>query len=217
MSNIVTIGLYCEGATDERFLLSIIKRTFDEIAMECSSQLEVYYPERIPYIGGPFVEAVKKATILAYKQGVMVLCVHTDADDRNDRTAFQFKITPAFAAVEGPESCEVLVAVVPVRITEAWMLADIELLQEEIGNVAPQAIRSHHYPESEADPKATIEEIIRAALADRPRRQRGQLCIGDLYQPIGQKLALSKLEKLGSYVKFKEEVRAAYRKLNYLS
>jgi hypothetical protein len=217
MSNIVTIGLLCEGTTDERFLLSVIKRTFDEVALECASQLEVYDPELVDGKGLPFVAMVQQAATSAQEHGIMVLCVHTDADSADDRTAFEFKINPAFSAVVGPQYCEALVAVVPIRMTEAWMLADAELLREEIDPVGHGAeLVLPARPESEHDPKETITELIRLALASRSRRQRDQLRIGDLYQPIGQKLNLRKLERLSSYQKFKESVRAAYRKLNYL-
>ncbi len=216
MSNIVTLGLHCEGTTDERFLLSVIKRTFDEVALECASQLEIYDPERIAGKGANFVASVQAATAQAFDQGVKVLCVHTDADAADDRTAFTFKINPAFAATVGPAYCEALVAVVPVRMTEAWMLADPELLGQEIGAAEAQLPSLRQWPESQANPKAVLEEAIRVALADRPRRHRDQLRIGDLYQPIGQKLDLRKLAHLPSYQKFKEAVRATYRQLNYL-
>jgi hypothetical protein len=217
MSNIVTIGLHCEGTTDERFLLSVIKRTFDEVALECASQLEVYDPELVTGEGATFVAAVQQAATNAQAQGIMVLCVHTDADSVDDRTAFEFKINPAFSAVVGPQYCEALVAVVPVQMTEAWMLADAELLRDEIDPVGQGAnLPLPARPEYVNDPKETIVEVIRLALASRSRRQRDQIRIGDLYQPIGQKIDLQKLARLPSYQKFKESVRAAYRKLNYL-
>lgn len=49
-----------------------------------------------------------------------------------------------------------------------------------------------------------------------PKRRRKGLKIGELYSPIGQQLALEALEKLESYQKFKEAIRSAFRKLNYL-
>lgn len=219
MSNILTIGLHCEGTTDERFLLSVIKRTFDAVALECVSQLEVYEPQRVASAGGNFVEAVKQAATEAHRQGLMVLCVHADADAPDDRTAFDFKLTPALFAVAaappGAPPRALPVAVVPVRTTEAWMLADAGLLRDEIGSLPAQADLPAH-PEKVANPKEVIEEAIRLALADRPRRHRDQLQIGDLYQPLGQKIPLHKLELLPSYRKFKEAVRSVYRELNYL-
>ncbi|MCO6491039.1 MAG: hypothetical protein J5I98_21660 [Phaeodactylibacter sp.] len=44
MSNIVTIGFVTEGTTDVRFLENIIKRAFEEIAFDCSGEIEVYDP-----------------------------------------------------------------------------------------------------------------------------------------------------------------------------
>ena len=71
-------------------------------------------------------------------------------------------------------------------------------------------------PEADANPKQTIEDTIRIARRDLTKRRRRDLTIAELYAPIGQKVSLNMLEGLPSYQKFKEALRGAFKKLNYL-
>lgn len=220
MSNIITIGIAREGTTDERFLEHIIQRTFEEIAFECEGEIEVYSPVCFKYPPGTFIEKVLKLSQTAHEQGLMVLCVHTDADSATDRTAFDFRIKPAFDEVEASRNqiCKNLVAVVPIQETEAWMLADKEVFKKEIGiNSNENFSDLHKIPESVARPKEYIENIIRKNVEATQIKKQYQIKISDLYTPLGQKIDLKYLRKLTSYLKFEEQVRGAYRKLNYLN
>ena len=52
------IGFVTEGATDHRFLETIIQKTFEDIALECDNQIEimpVYYLEKQK---GSFIEQI---------------------------------------------------------------------------------------------------------------------------------------------------------------
>jgi hypothetical protein len=162
------------------------------------------------------LEQAKKAKDV----GVMVLCIHADADDRSDNEVYTNKIQPAFQAVEDIDEdvCKNLVAVVPIYMTEAWMLADVNLLVDVIGtDKSINDLELNREPESVSDPKQIIKNAIRIAFEDQTRRKRGRsLSISELYLPIGQRIHLHKLERLSSYRKFKEGVRNAYRRLNYL-
>lgn len=113
--------------------------------------------------------------------------------------------------------CRNIVPIIPVHMTESWMLADIELLKNEIGTTLSNVdLGLNRMPESVAQPKDLINNAIRISRTGLVRRRRHELTINQLYQPIGQKIALDRLDQLPSYAKFKEAVRAAYRKLNYL-
>ena len=99
---------------------------------------------------------------------------------------------------------------------EAWMLADTELLKSEIGTTkSDNDLGINRDPESIADPKTVIEEAIRIAQSDLPKR-RQRLTISDLYAIIGDKIGLDRLSLLNSYLRFQEEVRNTYRTLNYM-
>ena len=214
------IGLYTEGPTDIRFLKSIVKRTFDKICYECSPMIEILDIYPIKITKSSFIEDVMNASRQGVDNfGIIILCVHADADDSSDENVYQNKITPALSAIENAEDgiCKIIVPVIPVRMTEAWMLADKALLKKEIGtNKTDQELNIYKAPEQYADPKATIEEAIRIAQQERTRRHRNELTIADIYLSIGQSISIDKLKQVPSYTKFQENIRTAFRKLNYL-
>ena len=220
MANILTIAYATEGSTDERFLNTIIKKVFEEIAFDCEGVIEVYDPVfmQLPKANS-FVNSLVNLSRKAYQSGFNVLCIHVDADSNVDAEVIKYKIAPAFKAVNSELDntvCNNLVAIIPIHMTEAWMLADKDLLKNEIGtNMSNIDLGISRTPESIANPKEIIKTALEIAQAHLPSR-RNKLDIGDLYQPIGQKLSMERLERLESFIKFKSSVSAALRNLNYL-
>ena len=149
----------------------------------------------------------------------MILCVHTDADARTDDVAINNKIAPALAALAAApgDLCKILVAVIPVQMTESWMLADIPLLLEEMTtDKAAHDLGLTRLPENCADPKANIKDALRIAQADTARRRRRfEISISDLYLPLGQKIPLEKLSALPSYQKFRDSAKTALKALAF--
>lgn len=187
--------------------------------MQCEGDIEVFPPVPIanPQKAG-FVENALFAATAAYNNGIQVLCIHTDSDNKRDDEAFNARILPALKAITeaSVNICNNLVAIVPVHMSEAWMLADKELLKDEIGTNRRNAdLGIAQNAEAIADPKTAIENALRIALVDKPSKTRN-ISIKDLYQPMGQKIPLEKLEALPSYEKFRQSVEAAFRRLNYL-
>lgn len=218
MNNILTIGYIGEGTTDERFLAHIIKRTFEDLAFECKGQIEVYDPQYIKVNSSKFVDKVVDAA--THGKWLHVLCVHTDADSENDTMSFQNKINPAFENIEQAQGdlCRNIVPIVPVHMTEAWMLADVATLIDEIGtNKAASDLglpTKINQVESDSDPKRTIVDAIRLAFENVPTRRR--ISIADLYSPISQNVSLQTLNMLPSYAKFRIAARQALVNLNYM-
>jgi len=212
--SVLTIAYTGEGATDERFLGGVIKRTFEEVALTCRKEIEIYDPDFFHFQGNSFVEGV--VNVAREAKHWLVLCVHTDADDADDQRIRETKINPAWATVwnEGDNCCQNLVAIVPIRATEAWMLADWDTLT---GMIGWERAERPSDPERIGNPKGFIEELIRQSLEGRTRRQRGrQLSIGDLYQPLGNTVDLALLGRLTTWQRFRAEVENAFRVLNYL-
>lgn len=221
MSNILTIAYTTEGATDQRFLKAIIAKVFEELAFDCDGIIEVFDPVFIKFpkqLG--FVNDFINVSIEAYKIGINVLCVHVDADSYSDEDVIKFKIAPAFNAIQNKHDkaiCKNLIAIIPIHMTEAWMLADKELLKEEIGtNLSNADLGITRAPESIANPKKIVEDALNIAQAHLPKR-RNKIFIEDLYQPIGQKITIDKLEVLASFKNFKVSVENALKELNYLN
>ena len=97
------------------------------------------------------------------------------------------------------------------------MIADKSLLKDEIGiEKSDTELEIHLNPEFISNPKEIIENIIRLSKEDYTKRKRYKgLNISDLYQIIGQKINLSELEKLTSYMKFKNSLINKLKELNF--
>lgn len=180
----------------------------------------MYDPQFLEIPKQPFAEQSLEAAISA--KWVNVLCIHTDADDVKDESAFEDRIYPAIKAISesAQDVCKNIVPLVPVHMTEAWMLADTGLLIEEIGSnkteaelKLPTKVRQI---EDINNPKMTIENAISLAFADQLIRRRRGVTISDLYSPLSQTIPLEKLEMLTSYKKFRQAAEAALRNLKYL-
>ena len=221
MSNFILAGLFTEGTTDVRFLSSVVERTLEDIAFDCTCDIETKLEIiNISKAGLSFNEQVLEASRVALdKFGVLILFVHTDSDSVSDDLIFQSKIFPSQKILSEQDNnyCKNMVAIVPVQMTESWMIADKKILKEEIGvEKTDTELGIHLNPESITNPKELIEEIIRISKEDLSKRRRNKgLVISDLYQIIGQKLELSELEKLSSYLKFKNSLKDKLRELNF--
>ncbi|WP_396151336.1 DUF4276 family protein [Flavobacterium sp.] len=222
MSNFILSGLYTEGNTDVRFLSSVVERTLFEIAYYCTGDIETKL-EILEFskTGLSFNDQVLEASKLGHeKYGILLLFIHTDSDDENDIQVFQSKISPALDLLSQQNKdkyCKNLVAIVPIQMTESWMIADRELLKDEIGiNKTDAELGIHLNPESIKNPKFLIEDIIRLSKEDLTKRRRNKgLEISDLYQIIGQKIELSQLDNIPSYVKFKNSLISKLMELNF--
>lgn len=218
----VFIGFTTEGTTDVLFLQKIVERTFEEIAYECYGDVEPFVKYlKIDKTDLSFDDYILKASRQGVDEiGMMILCVHSDADDASNDNTVNYKIIPAqtrLANEPGGDICKVLVALIPVQMMESWMLADKELLKREIGTTKSDAeLQIDRFPESISDPKSVIEGAIRIARQEITKRRRKKLTIDDIYLPVGQKISIEKLKALPSYLYFQEEVRKAYRKLNLM-
>lgn len=223
MSKLLFAGFFAEGNTDIQFLKPVVEKTLRKVAFECKGQIEIELRTiQITKSGLSFVEQVKEASKTGVEEfGMMLLCVHTDADAKTDSQIQESKIEPAkdtLKALDEQEYCKIMVSIVPIQMTEAWMLADTDLLKEQIGiQQIDSELGLHKNPEEITNPKQLIQEVIRKAEAHKTKRRRKkELDISELYQIIGESLDIKHLEKLTAYQKFEEELREALRELRFL-
>lgn len=221
MSNILTLGLTAEGPTDYRFWTPILRKTFTDILIvEGKGEIEVWDVLEVFGQGKTYVNKTLDASKKAEELGIMILCTHVDADAISDQRAFDTQILPSLEAIDADSDnlCEIIVPIVPTFMTEALMLADTELIREELGTTkSAKELGISGRPEHLSNPKETLDRAIQIAFADRPRRHRNQVKISDLYAPIGQNLSLKALDQVSSYQKFKSAAREGLKKLNYLT
>jgi hypothetical protein len=215
----VLVGFFSEGNTDARFFESIIEHTFIDISFECDKDIDIeLFPIKINKANLSFITKVSESSKKGF--GMTTLCVHTDADDVTKDNTYNNKINPAIQHIitlNQDEYCTLLTPLVPVQMTESWMLADIDLLKKEIGTTKSiNELGLNREPETITDPKNVIIEAIRISRQELTRRKRTNLSIDELYQSIGSKIELEKLDKLQSFRDFKKEIRNTYRALNHL-
>lgn len=221
MAKQLFLGLITEGTTDVRFLKSVVARTFQDIAFrECPQDVEVYvFDIRVSKIGLTFGDYVLQSSKEGVKNlGIMALAVHVDADKETVESRMNSHFLPVTEMLheKGEDYCKIITPIIPVRMIEAWMLSDTQLLKEEIGTKkTDHELGLDRPPESIADPKSTIEEAISKAYSDAPKKRR-EISIADLYSYIGDALEIAKMERLSSYRSFQDEVRATLRSLHYL-
>ena len=148
----------------------------------------------------------------------MILCVHTDADSPTDNCVMKNKIEPLLQKIQSCDEACKIVPVIPVQMSEAWMLADTILLKKELRTkISDDELGINKPPETIANPKQAIEEAIRITRKGISKRKRNQFGIGELYETIGAKISLDSLRQLSSFRKFEDNVRNAFRELKYLN
>ena len=221
MSNFIRTGLFTEGTTDIRFLQSVVKKTLDALAFDCKGDIETdLVLINSKKTGLTFNEQALSASQNAYEIGVEILFIHTDADNETNTKALEEKIIPAKKEINNTINvCKNIVAVIPIYMTESWMLADKELLKSEI-EIEDSDINLgiNKGPESIKDPKSVIEKIIRKSKEAKSKRLRNRgVTISELYQIIGLKLELTELEKLNSFSEFKKDLKKVFIQLNLFS
>ncbi len=208
------LALYAEGPSDTRFLPIIIQRTARSITGQHRS-IDVLDLTIISKKQGACEECILHAARDAY--GCHALIVHSDADDKTSVRAHKERIQPGFDLVlkfkSSEEVCEHLIPLIPVQMTEAWMLADGEALLDVIGaNRGPQDLRLPKASEVERDanPKRTLNEIVRNVNLNRCSSKRSsyrrKIDIDSRYEHLAGSIDLSKLAFVPSYKAFRDDL-----------
>lgn len=219
----VIVALTTEGSTDIRFLENIVQQAFEHVSFECTKDIEIIYQTlTTTKVGrGSFANYVVEAAKEAAECGATTVAIHSDADKNTYDERLNYNFVPARNAVasEDPKSiCKQITPVIPVRMIEAWMLADKEQFRIEVGTTL-----SYHDlgidgdPEQMADPKNKISLAIKTANERATHKKPVRdIDISDLYEILGQSLDVEKLMTMDSYCRFLDEIRALYRTLGLL-
>ena len=210
--NTVTIACLTEGKTDDRFLLGIIARTFESILLKAPGEIMVMEPQ---FFGKSSTKGVED--IVDQMDGYDIICIHADTDNLSPQQAIQQRIQPVINTIRNKGNTSCIVPIMPIRMTEAWMLADKDAFIEELDTEKSYAdLNISSNIENIADPKQIIIEAIRIVDADLPKKERGQVDISDLYTVLALSSQLSELERLSSYQTFVEDVVTCLKHLNFI-
>lgn len=161
----VVCTLLADGTSD-RVLLPILRWLLDQ---HCSAATELHFAEHLPSNPATLTERINAA--LDYYP-CHLLFVHRDAEGE-DPFFRQGQIEAAWAA--GTAKAR-LVSVIPVRMTEAWLLLDAAAIRGAAGNPSSSAALDLPRPrklEQHKDPKSVLFDALRVASGLSPSRLKG--------------------------------------------
>jgi len=193
--NVLVSGLYAEGPTDNRFLPIMIRRISELIlAQHDCTNIEALEP--IVIKKSPSISSRDECILQAAREAAEyhALIVHSDADNRTHKQTRIALFDPRYELVQRTEGnvCKDLLPIIPVRMVEAWMLADHEKLREVLRtSLATQDLGLHERPrqvELYGDPKETLKQIVQKSYPNQPGRW-GRI-IGKLYDELASEIRL---------------------------
>lgn len=217
------LALYAEGTTDEQFLPSILQRTCEQlIAKHNRTAVNVLDPKII----------AKKKNIANRDESILqaardaidfhILVIHADADSHTQEKALRERFQRGYELVKlsNEQVCKYLVPVVPIYMTEAWLLADNDALRQIIGtNMKAQELgllQKARLIETDSNPKQTLKNIVQKAYANRSKRQQ-QVDLSIIYRSLGRSIRLEQLENLKAYNQFVHDLTATLKKITLIS
>ncbi|SNY12270.1 DUF4276 family protein [Paractinoplanes atraurantiacus] len=201
-------ALISEGVSDDRFLPFLLYRALEEICLtrfedpvdvdQVTVLRHLQRPPNVPEILG-LVEENADTFHLVF--------VHRDRGANADRVRDEW-IAPLIKAW-GRSRSERLVPVVPVRETEAWLLADGAALRAALGvqwSDAEMGVPARPKDvEAIADPKIPIGRLA---------RRRGRP-IEDFFEEIAESISLDVLRKVPSFDAFEQQTVEALADMGY--
>ena len=210
-------ALYCEGVTDAQFLRPLLLRLCEGLAALARETVEVadilvlddeFQHRHLPR--SERIELAAKAAVGAW----VVLFIHADADGRDGRAARADRVQPAVERLSGLLGpARQAVAVVPIKMTDAWVLADVNAFRSSVGMTRDDrelgladvvAHGADHVP----DPKSLLRAAFAAA---RPRARSAQL--GAYLARIGDSASFDHLRRLEAFRQLESDLEAALRTL----
>ena len=216
------LALFAEGSTDYRLLGPILHRAAENLCVShADEEIEV---GDIREIDAPkaYRDGSRATRILeAARRDIgafHILFIHADANGDAGR-ARQERVDPAAQLIRQEEALTNTrgVAVVPVRVTEAWALADGDALRGAFGTTLddeglglptrPQEV------EHLAEPKQVLDHALREAVGGSRRRRHR---VSTYLNAIGERVRLARLRAVPAYRRFEGDLRAALRQLGYI-
>lgn len=215
------LALYAEGAKDYHFLPSLLQRLCEDVCLrealgpvEVNEVLPLNHPENTN--DAPRDKRIHAAAAAA--DGAWnILFIHADGAGDPARVRHE-QVDPALALLRQSHSGKGQgVAVVPIRETEAWAIADGEALRRVLGTrltdrelgLPPSAAAI----EATSDPKAVLSGAFQAT---QPTGKRRKLGISPFLNALGEQVSLLRLRELSAFSDLETELKTALRELRIL-
>ncbi|HHA2765405.1 TPA: hypothetical protein ACOEQU_003802 [Stenotrophomonas maltophilia] len=213
--NYLGLALYAEGSTDYYFLQPLLRRLSEDVMAlrgrapaEVSDVLGVDHPESAREERRD--ERIRAAAAASHGSW-NIFFIHADGSGDAER-AKREQADPGILALQ-PEHG---VAVIPVKETEAWAMADGEALRKAFGctlsdvelGVPPQAADVQKI----ADPKKSLEEALGSARGGARRKR----AISQYLGTIGETVSMERLRQVPSFAATEQELVIALQKLGLI-
>lgn len=190
----LALGLFSEGPSDQQFLQRIIYRAVHQKAVEIHNatvEVQEAFVRGEDFKSNQRAERVLEAFGNHLDQGVIdLLFIHADGDTDPQRAQAE-RVAPCIARIDREQMTRAfaIVPVIPVRMTEAWALADATALQNVLGTtrspsdlgLSDHILRSL---ETLAEPKALLKEVMQRSGAQRGRRREPSIPAASLIRSI---------------------------------
>ncbi|RIV40619.1 DUF4276 family protein [Micromonospora radicis] len=204
----LTSALVSEGSSDDQFLPRLLGRALTELCnTEFEDAVDVADVQPIRDRSGPSSVADVIRLVDQHRASFSMIFFHRDQGTNADRVATEW-IQP-IREMWGSRA-EQLVALVPVRETEAWLLADGDALRSALG-VPNWSDASMGLPAQPAqverlpDPKRVLSDVMQRVSRSRT----------DHFTQLGEIVSLDRLRAVPAYRRWWIETREALVRLNY--
>ena len=207
------LALYAEGPTDYYFLRPLLLRLCEDICLHEANQA-VEFGEEVISLDAParmkdapreerIIEAAREA-----RGAWRIVFIHTDGAGSAERA----RATCAQPAIERlaqelPND-GIGVAVVPIRETESWALADGDAIRRVFGTLlSDDALglpRNAAGVEAMLDPKKALGEVF---LKTNPTSRKRRQGVSPMLNAIGESVSLDRLRLLAGFQALEHELR----------
>jgi hypothetical protein len=197
----LTATLMADGTSD-RTLIPIIQFLLDEW---CPQPYRILFAEGLPH--GPLRDRLPYAMKL---YPCDLLFIHRDAEAA-PALARQQEIDDAMNQIihQMGASKSGYICLIPIRMTESWLLLDSKAIRAAAGNpngTADLALPAARSIEKIADPKARLFSALVAA-SDLAGRRRRQFKPEAARHRVAELMCIAKLRQLGSFIHAENQVK----------
>lgn len=199
MSRLLIPGLVAEGKTDELFLGRLITRQLRALTDASAHCIDDVEPIQVGDRASILDEERVARAVCDLAADCHIVFVHNDHRERH-------KAMRIVARVKTERKDTPTVPIVPVRETEAWLLADRGLWTGLKGACTTMLPETPHDIEKTFDPKVVLERV-------RPRHVKD---LRELFGYVGRTIDLGELSRIPAHRTWVAETTKVLKELRYL-
>jgi hypothetical protein len=197
-------ALFAEGSSDYHFLGELLPRVVRDAAHRLFGPDFAMHEPLLKLDAPPQRrEAQVAQAVDLVADECNLLFIHADGNGDAERARTE-RVAPGAAAVAARHPEILIIACVPVRETEAWLLADSAAFVRVLGRAVPVDLPKD--PESLRDPKQALRDVLTAASAG----------VGpvELLERFGQEITLDALRRLSAFRRLESDLDEALSRLD---